>query len=62
MAENFNSLDFELTSEDMEAIKKLDTKASSFFDHHDPIVKWLGEKRALLPFTHNKRHHENFCI
>lgn len=43
MEENFNSLDFELSTEDMEAIKTLDTKASAFFDHRDPaMVKWLG--------------------
>ena len=46
MEENFNSLDFELTTEDMEAIKTLDTKASLFFDHRDPaMVKWLGERK-----------------
>jgi 2,5-diketo-D-gluconate reductase A len=44
--ENFNSLDFELSAEDMEAIKTLDTRASSFFDHRDPaMVKWLGERK-----------------
>ena len=46
MEENFNSLDFVLSSEDMEAIKTLDTKASLFFDHRDPaMVKWLGERK-----------------
>src|ERR1700759_2564502 len=46
MAENLNSLDFELSSEDMEAIKTLDSKTSSFFDHRDPkMVKWLGERK-----------------
>ena len=46
MEENFNSLDFELSSEDMESIKTLDTKASAFFDHRDPkMVKWLGERK-----------------
>ena len=46
MAENFNSLDFELSAEDLEAIKTLDTKASAFFDHRDPaMVKWLGERK-----------------
>ena len=46
MEENFNSLDFELSIEDMEAIKKLDTKASAFFDHRAPtMVKWLGERK-----------------
>lgn len=46
MAENLNSLDFELSTEEMEAIKTLDTKTSSFFDHRDPaIAKWLGERK-----------------
>ena len=46
IGENFNSLDFELSGEDMEAIKTLDTKASSFFNHRDPaMVKWLGERK-----------------
>ena len=46
MEENFNSLDFELSVEDMEAIKTLNTKASAFFDHRDPaMVKWLGERK-----------------
>ena len=46
MEENFNVFDFKLSEEDMEAIKKLDTNASSFFDHRDPaMVKWLGERK-----------------
>lgn len=46
MKENFNSLDFELGDDDMEAIKTLDTNASLFFDHRDPaMVKWLGERK-----------------
>jgi len=46
MEENFNIFDFELSAEDMEAIKTLDTKESSFFDHRDPaMVKWLGERK-----------------
>jgi 2,5-diketo-D-gluconate reductase A len=46
MEENLNSLDFKLSAEDMEAIKTLDTKTSSFFDHRDPaMVKWLGERK-----------------
>ncbi len=46
MEENFNSLDFELSNDDMEAIKSLDTNASLFFDHRDPkMVKWLGERK-----------------
>jgi len=49
MEENFNSLDFELSTEDMEAIKSLDTKTSSFFDHRDPaMVKWLGEYKLAV--------------
>jgi len=46
MEENINSLDFELSAEDMEAIKSLDSATSSFFDHRDPkMVKWLGERK-----------------
>ena len=46
MAENLNSLDFELTAGEMEQIKTLDTNTSSFFDHRDPkMVKWLGERK-----------------
>lgn len=46
MEENFNVFDFQLSGEDMEAIKTLDTNASSFFDHRDPkMVKWLGERQ-----------------
>jgi len=46
MLENLDVLDFELSAEDMEAIKTLDTKTSSFFDHRDPaIVKSLGERK-----------------
>jgi len=49
MKENFNSLDFDLSAEDMEAIKTLDTKTSSFFDHRDPaMVKWLGERKLIV--------------
>jgi 2,5-diketo-D-gluconate reductase A len=46
MAENFNVFDFELTPDEMSAIKTLDTGASLFFDHRDPaMVKWLSEAR-----------------
>ena len=46
MEENFNIFDFELSAEDMEAIKTLDTNKSYFFDHRDPaMVKWLGERK-----------------
>ena len=41
--ENFNIFDFQLSDDDMNTIKTLDTKKSIFFDHRDPeIVKWLG--------------------
>jgi diketogulonate reductase-like aldo/keto reductase len=46
MEENFNIFDFELSAEDMEAIKTLDKKTSSFFDHRDPeIVKSFGQRK-----------------
>ncbi len=46
MEENFNIFDFELSTEDMEAIRTLDTNASLFFEHRDPaMVKWLGERK-----------------
>ncbi len=46
IAENFNVFDFDLSSGDMDAIKALDTKVSSFFDHRDPaMVKWLGTRK-----------------
>ena len=46
MQENFDVFDFKLGEQDMEAIKILDTNASSFFDHRDPaMVRWLGERK-----------------
>ena len=46
MKQNFNIFDFELSAEDMEAIKTLDSNKSAFFDHRDPaMVKWLGERK-----------------
>jgi 2,5-diketo-D-gluconate reductase A len=46
MLENFAIFDFELSHEEMEIIKSLDTKTSAFFDHRDPaMVKWLGERK-----------------
>ncbi|HME53502.1 MAG TPA: aldo/keto reductase [Candidatus Lokiarchaeia archaeon] len=44
--ENFNIFDFDLSSEDVDAIALLDTNKSLFFDHRDPeIVKWLGNRK-----------------
>ena len=49
MEENFNIFDFELSTEDMEVIKTLDTNTTSFFDHRDPaMVKWLGERKLAV--------------
>jgi 2,5-diketo-D-gluconate reductase A len=46
MAENFDIFNFELTQEDMDAIKQLDTGTSLFFDHRDPaMVKLLSEAK-----------------
>lgn len=46
MEENFNIFDFVLSIADMEAIRTLDQKTSSFFNHRDPaMVKWLGERK-----------------
>lgn len=46
MRENIDVLDFELSPEDLAAIKTLDTNTSSFFDHRDPEkVKWLGTRK-----------------
>jgi len=46
MVENFNVLDFELSTDDIAAIATLDTGTSSFFDHRDPEkVRWLGTRK-----------------
>lgn len=44
MQENINVFDFELTEEDMNSIKTLDTSNSLFFSHNDPnIVEWFDK-------------------
>lgn len=54
MVENIDIFDFTLTIEDMELIKSLDTKSSSFFDHRDPnMVKWLGERKIVYEAKQN---------
>jgi diketogulonate reductase-like aldo/keto reductase len=46
MTENISVFDFELSAEDMAAMTTLDTKTSSFFDHHNPdMVKRLGNRK-----------------
>ena len=46
MVENFDIFDFDLTEQEMETIKTLDTKTSLFFDHRDPkMVQWLSERK-----------------
>lgn len=43
MQQNIDVLDFELSDEDMEQIKTLDTNQSQFFGHHDPkMIKWMA--------------------
>lgn len=42
MAENFDVFDFTLSDADMDAIRTLDKKESSFFSHSDPaMVEWF---------------------
>ncbi len=46
MQENISVFDFELSDEEMESFKTLDSKTSGFFDHRNPeMVKWLGERK-----------------
>ena len=54
MKENFNIFDFELTEEDNEVIKTLDTKTSLFFDHRNPeIIKWMANRKLGVQFNSN---------
>lgn len=44
MQENINVFDFELTEEDMNSVKTLDTSNSLFFSHSDPnMVEWFDK-------------------
>ncbi|MCY1692861.1 aldo/keto reductase [Curtobacterium sp. SL109] len=46
MAQNLDVFDFELTADELESIKALDTGASQFFDHADPeTVRHLAARR-----------------
>lgn len=46
IAENFDVSGFELTPEDMDSIRQLDTGSSLFFDHRDPkMVEALSLNR-----------------
>ena len=46
MAENYDVFDFDLGSEAMGAVARLDTGKSLFFDHRDPaMVKFLSERK-----------------
>ncbi|MFV0566012.1 MAG: aldo/keto reductase [Flavobacteriaceae bacterium] len=42
--QNIDVFDFELSQEDMETIKQLDTKKSNLFEHRDPAkVEWIAQ-------------------
>ena len=54
MEENFNVFDFELSEEDNEIIKTLDTKTSLFFNHRNPeIIKWMANRKLGVQFNSN---------
>ncbi len=46
MVKNFNVFDFNISIDDMELIKTLDTNTSLFFDHRNPeIIKWMASRK-----------------
>ena len=57
IAENFDVFGFELAADDMQAIRRLDTGQSLFFDHRDPhMVELLSTRRrqaAAQPRTNS---------
>lgn len=61
MQENINVFDFELTEEDMNSIKTLDTSNSLFFSHNDPnMVEWFDKivKERRVNEDCRKEHYE----
>ncbi len=63
MEENFDVFDFELTKEDMDIIKTLDSEDSLFFNHQDPtMVEWFDkmvvERRKNDDFRKEKKNWE----
>lgn len=61
MKENFNIFNFELSEEDMNKIKELDTEKSLFFSHYDPnMVAWFDEtvksRRTNQDHTKDKKN------
>ncbi len=49
MIENIDIFNFELSTEDINAIASLDMKTSMFFDHRDPeIIKWMGSRKLVI--------------
>lgn len=52
--QNFEVFDFELTDEDMETIKGLDTGDSLFFNHQDPnMVEWFDNMTKVRREQHD---------
>lgn len=54
MKENFDVFDFELTTDDMNAVAALDTGKSAFFSHTDPnMVEWFVQMVEKRKKQHN---------
>ena len=52
--QNFEVFDFELSNEDMETIKSLDTGDSLFFNHQDPnMVEWFDNMTKVRREQHD---------
>lgn len=57
MEENFNTLDFSLSDEEMQILNSLDTENSLFFSHYDPaMVEWFAQMvtERRKNFDHSK--------